>query len=150
MTFLKCAAVCLIALMATTVLSAQQNFPLRSGEWDATVPNPEASKPPMHLLYCLNNETWDRALVHNPTCSIQQLSISLTGLSYSMDCPTKSFQLKGKVNVSFDGLTHMISKTSIDTIVNGKTTHADSQVDYRWKAAACDPNADMNLKFKQH
>jgi hypothetical protein len=65
-----------------------------------------------------------------------------------MDCTTKSFQLKGKVNVGFDGLTHMISKTSIDTTANGTTTHADSQVDYRWKGPACDPNADMNLKIR--
>jgi len=25
----------------------------------------------------------------------------------------------------------------------------DSTSDYRWKGPTCDPNADMNLKFKQ-
>jgi hypothetical protein len=43
----------------------------------------------------------------------------------------------------------MITKDSIDTITNGQTTNKAYSVDYRWKGPTCNPNTDMNLKFKQ-
>ena len=151
MTFLKSAALAIIVLMATAVSSAQQKFPLHSGEWTATTPDPTPDKPPFVMLFCLNDELWTKALNANPSCQIQQLNITPMGGSYSLNCPMKAFQMTGKVKLTFDGMTHMTANASFDTTVNGKTTHMDSTSDYRWKGLACDPNADMNLKFnKQH
>jgi hypothetical protein len=151
MTFLKWAVPGGIVLMATAVSSAQQKFPLRSGEWVATTSVAGSNDKPTDLLYCLNDEMWTKALTQNPSCSITQLAVSLVGASYAMDCQMKVFQIKGKVNIVFDGMTHMIGKGSIDMTLNGKVPHSDSQIDYRWKGLTCNPNADMNLKFnKQH
>ncbi len=150
MTFLKWTALGIIVLTASVVSSAQQHFPLRSGEWEATSPSAMPNQPPTVLLYCLNDQLWTKALTQNPSCSITQLSVTLTGASYLMNCPMKVFLMKGNVNLSFDGMTHMVGKGSVDIIYNGKTTHYDSQTDYRWKGSTCDPNTDMNLKNKQH
>jgi len=151
MAFLKWALLGVILLMATAVSSAQQKFPLQSGEWEATTPGSTPNQPSMVLPYCLNDELWTKALTQNPSCTITQLNASLTGASYLMDCPMKAFQMKGRIDISFDGMTHMVGKGSFDITVNGKTTHSDSQTDYRWKGPTCDPNTDLNLKFsKQH
>ena len=149
MTFSKSAFWGLIVLAATAVSSAQHKFPLRSGEWMVTTPDPTGpGKPPFVMPYCLNDETWARAF-SNRTCSLQNLSITPSGMSYNLECPASAFQMKGRGTVTFDGMTHMISKGSFDSTANGKTTHMDSTSDYRWKGPTCDPNADMNLKFKQ-
>jgi hypothetical protein len=136
--------------MTADVSSAQQKFPMQSGEWAATLsvaaPN---GKAPV-LLYCLNDETWDKALIHNPACSTQKLAITSSGASYVMDCQHGSVEIKGTVSIAFDGRQHMVTKNSIDTITNGQTAHKEYSADYRWKGPTCDPNADMNLKFKQH
>lgn len=150
MTSLKWTALCLIALMATTASSAQQKFPLRSGEWEATTSSSLPNQAPMVLPYCLNDELWTKALTQNPSCSITQFSVSLTGTSYFMDCPMKSFQMKGKVVMTFDGMSHMTAKGSFDMTLKGKVTHSDSQTDYRFKGPTCNPNTDLNLKFKAH
>ena len=151
MTFLKWTSSGMIALLATVALSAQQKFPLRSGEWTATTPGLTPGKPPMTMLYCMNDELWTKALNGNPTCQLQQLNINPLGGSYSLSCAGKSFQMKGNVKLTFDGATHMTSTGSFDmTMGDGKPTHMDSTSEYRWKGPSCDPNADMNLKFKQH
>jgi hypothetical protein len=150
MTSLKWTALCLIALMATAVSSAQQKFPLRAGEWETSTSVAGSSDKPTELLYCLNDELWTKALTQNPSCSVTQLSVTLVGASYSMDCPMKAFQMKGKVAMSFDGMSHMTAKGSFDMTVNGKVTHSESLSDYRWKGPTCNPNTDMNLKFKAH
>jgi hypothetical protein len=100
---------------------------------------------PMVLRLCLNDELWLKAFSRNPSCSVQQLSFSPTRATYSMDCPMKAFQMKGKVDVSFDGLEHMTARSSMDMTFNGATTHLDSLMDYRYKGPACSPN-DVNLK----
>ncbi len=151
MTFPKLAAVGAIALMATAVSSAQQKFPMQSGEWAVTLTVAAPNGKPAVLLYCLNDETWDKALIHNPACSTQKLSITSSGASYVMDCQHGSVETKGSVSIAFDGKQHMVTKDSIDTITNGQTAHKEYSADYRWKGPSCDPNADMNLKFnKQH
>jgi hypothetical protein len=148
MTFLKWTTLGLCALMATAVASAQQHFPLRSGEWITTTPDTtHPGGPPTTIPYCLNDEMWTKALNGNPTCSLQQLSITPLGGSYSLTCSGKSFQMKGNFKITFDGMTHMISRGSVDMTMMGKTSHTDTTTDYRWKGSTCDPNADMNLKF---
>jgi Protein of unknown function (DUF3617) len=147
----KLAFLGVIVLMATAVTSAQQKFPLRSGEWSSTTPDPtHPASQPMTLLFCMNDETWTKALNGNSTCSMQQLSISPLGATYSLSCPAKAYQMKGNFKITFDGMTHMTSSGSMDMTVNGKTMHTDSTSDFHWKGPTCDPNADMNLKFKQH
>jgi len=149
MTFLKLAPLGVIVLMATAVASAQQKFPLQSGEWQATVSVPGPNGKPSVLLYCLNDETWDTALIHNPACSTQKLNITSGGASYVMDCQHGSVQTRGTVTITFDGKQHMITKDSIDTITNGQTANKVYSVDYRWNGPTCNPSTDMNLKFKQ-
>jgi hypothetical protein len=142
---LKWMTLCAFALMATAVCSAQQKFPLRSGEWEATAPAVSPGDTPTKMLYCLNDELWQKALTENPSCSIQQFNVTSSGASYFMDCKTSSFQMKGKVVMTFDGMLHIIAKAALDATVNGTATHTASTVDYRWKGATCSPN-DMNLK----
>ena len=145
MNFLRWAALGVIVLMASQACSAQQKFPLRPGEWEATIPAGDSKDAPTTLLFCLNDELWQKALTQNASCSIQQFNVTSGGASYFMDCSTKSFQIKGKVEMFFDGMLHMTAKASLDATVNGTTTHTASTVDYRWKGATCSPN-DLNLR----
>jgi hypothetical protein len=148
MTLLKSAALGAIVLMTTAVVSAQQHFPLRSGEWAASVPDPSGpNKAPFVMLYCLNDELWTKALTQNPSCSISQFNVAFGGGSYYLTCTMKTVQMKGNVKLTFDGMTHMVANASLDTTAGGKTTHTDSTSDYRWKGPTCNPNTDMNLKF---
>jgi hypothetical protein len=150
MTFPKLASLALIVLAATGVSSAQQKFPLHSGEWTATTADPtHPGGQPLTMPYCLNDETWTKSFV-NPTCKIQNFSSTLSGATMSVDCEGKAIQMKGHVDLSFDGMTHMTAKGSMDSTANGKTTHMDNAVDYRWKGPNCDPNKDVNLKFRPH
>jgi hypothetical protein len=100
------------------------------------------------MLYCLNDTLWQKALTQDPLCSVQQLAITSGGGSYSLDCESKSFQMKGKVNMVFDGLEHMTAKGQIDITMGGKTTSSTSVAEYHWKGATCSPN-DANLKPKK-
>ncbi|MGA2653743.1 MAG: DUF3617 family protein [Terracidiphilus sp.] len=148
MTFPKFATLALFAFMITASASAQQHFPLRSGEWTLSMPDPmgQGGKP-FSMLLCMNDETWAKALSgRNPTCTVAQLNIGLTGGSYQLSCAGKSFQMKGSVKLSFDGPTHIHSVGSIDTTAGGTTTHMDTISDYNWKGPVCDPNADINLR----
>jgi hypothetical protein len=137
--------------MATAVSSAQQKFPLRTGEWAGTTPSTIPNQPPMVRLYCLNDdmndELWTKALAKGTSCSVTQLNVSRTGANYVLDCPMKTVQMKDKVVMSFDGMTHMTSKSSSDMTMNGKVSHSESQTDYRWKGPTCNPTADQNLKL---
>jgi Protein of unknown function (DUF3617) len=150
MNFLKLAVLAAIVLVATLACPAQQKFPLRAGEWEATMPSGIPNQPPLDLLYCLNDELWTKALTQNPSCSVSQLSVSLTGARYHMDCPFKAFQMKGDIEMSFDGTAHMTATGSIDLTMNGKTSRSVSHTDYRWKGPACNPSVDLNLKVKAH
>ena len=141
---LRWMVLCALALLAAVSCSAQQKFPLRAGEWEAKVTDSSAAGTPMTLKYCLNDELWTKALSRT-SCSIQQLQVTPIGASYNLDCSMKSIQVKGKIEMSFDGMEHMTAKGTIDTVVNGNTTSSVSHVDYRWKAAVCSPD-DMNLR----
>ncbi|MGD0735779.1 MAG: DUF3617 family protein [Terracidiphilus sp.] len=147
MTFPKLTIVGLCALMATASAFSQQHFPLRSGEWTLSMPDPTEAGKTFSMLLCMNDETWAKAISgRNPTCTVTQLNIGLTGGSYQLSCAGKSFQMKGGVKLTFDGLTHIHSVGSIDTTTGGTTTHMDTISDYTWKGPVCDPNADINLK----
>jgi hypothetical protein len=133
----------LLLLVAATAAAAQNHFPATPGEWEVTTSM--SGQQPMKLLFCLNDEMWVKSLTQNPACTIQQLSVTSSGISYNMNCPAESFQMKGSVNLAFDGQTHMTGKGSFDITLNGNTTHSNTQVDYRWKQSACSPN-DMNIR----
>jgi len=143
----KSAALCLIVFLATALCSAQQHFPLTPGEWTGTTSDPvRPGGQPMTMLFCMNDELWMKALTHNPTCTFSNVSLSASGGSYSLDCSSKSMQMKGAIKMTFDGMTHMISYGSLDMTLNGNNIHKDSTVDFRWKGPACNPAVDMNLR----
>ncbi len=148
MTFLKYVTLGVMAVVAIQVCSAQSKFPLRSGEWEADLSVPGSPGSSMTMLYCLNDALWQKALTQDPLCSVQQLMITSSGGSYSLDCESKSFQMKGKVNLVFDGLEHMTAKGQIDITMSGKTTSSTSVAEYHWKGATCSPD-DANLKQKK-
>jgi hypothetical protein len=148
MTFLKYVTLSVMAVVAIQVCSAQSKFPLRSGEWEAEMSVPGSQNSSVTMLYCLNDALWQKALTQDPLCSVQQLAITSSGGSYSLVCEMKSFQMKGKVNLVFDGLEHMTAKSQVDITMAGKTTSSASLAEYRWKGATCSPN-DANLKAKK-
>ena len=150
MTLFKCGAMCAIVCITTAVSLAQQKFPMQQGEWSATLPGNAPNSKPTVLLYCLTDETWDKTLVHNASCSTQNLVITASGASFVEDCHHGAIENKATVSIAFDGKQHMVTKDSVDTTMNGQTTHRDYSVDYRWKGPTCNPDADLNLKFKQH
>jgi hypothetical protein len=131
--------------MTTTLCSAQHKFPLRPGEWAVTLPAISAQDTPTVFLYCLNDETWLKAFNQIPSCAMQNFTTTSQGASYTLDCDMKLYRMNGKVVMNYDGMEHMVANGSIDTTMNGTTTHTASQVDYRWKSATCSPN-DSNLK----
>jgi hypothetical protein len=137
----------LAAILAVQVSSAQTKFPERAGEWEVTTTAPGSQVPPTTMLYCLNDEMWQKALTQVPSCSVQQLEVKSKGVNYNLDCAGKSFQMKGKVEMTFDGPEHMTAKGLFDMTMNGKTTSSTSLVAYHWKGATCSPN-DVNLKLR--
>jgi hypothetical protein len=150
MSILKCAALGIFALAATATCVAQHKFPLRSGEWLATMPMP-GSQTPMTMLFCLNDDLWEKAFSQNPSCKISEFNLSSTAVSYQIDCDMKSMTMKGRIDGSFDGMEHMTSKATLDMTMNGKATQSSASTDWRFKGATCNPDADMNLKLhKEH
>jgi hypothetical protein len=86
MTFLKFAGLGLIIFLASSLSSAQK-FPLQPGEWAAIRSNAtQHGKPAKTSLFCLNDEAWAGMLGGRSGCTIQQLSLSSSGGSYSKDC----------------------------------------------------------------
>ena len=136
----KWTAVSAITLFTGASCYAQHKFPLRPGEWVMTSPDMGSTT----FLYCLNDEMWEKALTQSPVCTVQQLAVTASGASYYMNCPTKSFQMKGPVTLTFDGPQHMTGKAVLDVTVSGKTTTSTSLTDYHWKDATCSPD-DMNM-----
>lgn len=96
-------------------------------------------------MFCMNDETWKKALTQNPVCAVQQLSVTSTGIHFFLDCEAKSFQMKGPADLTFDGMEHMTGKASFTVTAGGKTSSVQSQTDYHWKNAACSPT-DVNLR----
>lgn len=148
MASLKYVALGVMALVSIQVCSAQNKFPLRSGEWEATISAPGSESSPVTMLYCLNDALWQKALTQDPQCTIQQLTITSGGGGYTMDCEMKVFQMKGKVDLIFDGLEHMTAKGRVDITMNGKTTSSATAAEYRWKGPTCSQN-DANLKSRK-
>jgi hypothetical protein len=142
-TISKWVALSVVAWTAGVSCHAQQKFPLRPGEWAFTSPG-TGSDP---MLFCLNDEMWQKALTQNPVCTIQELKVTSGSITYSMNCPAKSFQMKGTGTLTFDGMEHMTGKGVVDITVNGKTTSSPSTGDYRWKRSQCGPE-DMNMHSK--
>lgn len=71
------------------VSSAQQNFPLRPGEWTAVrLVAGQHGKPGKTYLFCLNDETWAKVLRDSPDCSLQDPNFTPSGGGYSLDCAT--------------------------------------------------------------
>jgi hypothetical protein len=127
----------------TGVSCLAQKFPLRQGEWAVTTA--EAGSEP--LLFCLTDELWQKALTQSSACTIHEFKVSSGGASYLLDCSAKTFQMKGTVTLTFDGMEHMTAKSLIDMTINGKTTSTPSTQDYRWKSSTCSA-ADMNMRPK--
>jgi len=144
MAFLKRALLVIVLVAAGSVCRAQQKFPLHSGDWEVSTSFAGSTKP-FTVRVCLNDELWTKALSQNATCSIQSLSVWAKGVTYLMDCPSKTVEMKGKVELSFDGKEHMTGKATIDMTRDGKTTNSVTIVDYRWKGAICGPD-DVNMK----
>jgi len=148
MTFLKILTSSVLTLAAIQTCSAQKGFPLRSGEWEAKLSVPGDQSPPVTMLYCLNDALWEKALTQDPDCAIRQLSITGGGASYAMDCETKTYQMKGNVNLIFDGMEHMTGNGKVEITMGGKTSSSGTLVDYRWKGATCSSH-DVNLRPKK-
>ena len=64
----------------------------------------------------------------------------LGGGSDIMHCDMKSFQMKGKVDMVFDGLEHMTAKLQVDVTMNGKVTSSMLVAEYHWEGATRSPN----------
>ncbi len=132
-----------VAFAAVSVCAAQ-SFPLRPGDWEVKA---TAEGQPVLQRFCLNDETWKKALMQNSICKLQALSVTAKGIHYEMECNSSAFQMKGPIDMTFDGMEHMVAKASLTVTSQGKTTTSQAVTDYRWKAAACS-SADVNLKPK--
>jgi hypothetical protein len=147
MTFPKFTTLAIFALMTTAAASAQQHFPLRSGEWTATTSQTsQVTGKPITMLMCMNDEMFAKALAGNPTCALKNFTLTPLGGSYSLACSGKSMQMTGDFKIVFDGMTHMTSSGSMTISFNGKTNQMNSTSDFHWKGPVCDPNADINLR----
>ena len=134
-------ALAVLLLSGAVCVQAQQNFPLKAGEWAAATTQPGAGGGKTSL-FCMNNQTWIHALNQNPSCTIGKLAMSPTGFSYSLQCTGKP-ATKGTVTTTYDGTTHMVSTSNLKTTLNGKTGTTTSTTDWRWKSSTCSA-ADVN------
>ena len=116
-------------------VQAQQNFPLKAGEWSATTTQPGAEQGKTNLV-CMNNQTWTHSLAPNSSCTVGKLAMSAAGFSYSLKC-TGTTAVKGTVTTTYDGADHMVSTSNLKTTVNGKTSTSTSTTDWRWKSSTC-------------
>jgi Protein of unknown function (DUF3617) len=139
----------LILVAAVQMASAQTKFPERAGEWEVKTSSSLSPTANTTSLFCLNDETWQKGLTQNRTCSIHDVSVTSRGASYSMDCAGKTYQMKGSTELTFDGPEHMTAKTLIEMSMNGKSSNSTSTGDYRWKGATCSPD-DANMKPRPH
>lgn len=135
-----------LAFVAAGVGVAQQGFPERPGDWEYTGKS-DALPEPIVQHFCLTNETWAKALTQVPVCKIQDLAVTSKNIHYTLDCDLKTAQMKGRTDITFDGMEHMTGKSTMSTTAGGKTTSSVVVSDYRWKGAAC-TDADVNTKKK--
>jgi hypothetical protein len=132
--------------LASLACSAQQKFPLRPGEWTASITSQVAGAQPITMLYCMNDETWQKAISGNASCAMKNLILTPMGGSYSVDCSSSAAHMTGDFKVVFDGMTHMTSSGSINMTMNGNAIHKSSTADFHWKGPTCNPAADINLR----
>ena len=133
-----------VLLLASALCPAQQ-FPLRPGQWTGASRIPGAPGKGMEFFYCLNNETWLKALVGNAACKVRSLSSSSTGSSYEFDCLTSFITMKGHMDISYDGMKHMVSRATFETTISGTTATSNTVTDWHWNAPDCNPAEDMNI-----
>jgi len=146
-TLLPCARWAAVGVfLAGSFCRAQDAFPLRQGEWEM---KSESGGQAISLLACLTNETWKKALLQNATCKIDQFSLTSGGARYTLNCDAKTFQMKGPVELNFDGMEHMTGKATLTMTFSGKTTTTTGTTDFHYKNAACNPAVDVNLKARQ-
>lgn len=126
-----------IFLLAAGVRCQEQSFPLKPGVWEATSSPTERNGRPVVLRYCLNDQTWPRALNNSKKCQVAQFSETSAGAHFFLECSMKTVQMKGPVRLTFDGKEHMTQKASLALTFGGRTTNVTSLVDFRWKAATC-------------
>jgi hypothetical protein len=143
---LLCLVFVFTVMAAAKNTTAQQKFPLRPGEWTATM-KLDPSLPPSTILYCLNDDLWNKSLTQNGTCTVTQLSQTSSGMSYVSNCTMSGAQIKSTVQMTFDGMQHMTSTGATELTMGGKTTKSSVNIDYRWKGATCTPS-DKNLGKK--
>jgi hypothetical protein len=133
-----------LLLLNGALCTAQQGFPLKPGDWEATTAVPGMDEP-MVMHFCLTDAEWTRALTQNPTCKIEQFNVTSKGATYAMNCNMKSAQMKGAIELKFDGMEHMTGTGNITMVMNGKSTQSTTVTEYRWKTSQCSAN-DMNLR----
>jgi hypothetical protein len=144
----------LLALCTAVSSAAQaQSFPGRSGHWDATVKS--SGQEPMTLNFCMNDDTWKRAMFTNKSCTVSQTGSTLNSSSYHLDCTMHTMTMKGDTTIHFDGKEHMTSTSKFDMTMKGKPSTVESTVDYNWKSSSCTGNevnllAEKREKEQQH
>ena len=136
----------LLMLVAAGVCADPHGFPLRPGDWEIST-TPGVNGEPLVTRLCFTNETWLRGLTQNPSCKIEDISVTSKGMHYVVNCAMRTIEMKGPVDITFDGMEHMTGKASLSMTRNGKTTTSESASDYRWKQDAC-TSADLNNKAK--
>lgn len=133
-----------LSLLFATAATAQR-FPLKPGEWEMTSDSVAPGQMPMAILFCFKDDLWAKALSQRPECSVQNVTLSETGATYDIDCPLKNFHMSGAFHLTFDGMTHMTSKGTLNFDVNGQSMYTNTQSDFHWRQTDCKPE-DVNLK----
>ena len=133
----KVAAISGTILLTTTISWAQQNFPLRPGEWESTTSFSDRRSLLKQRL-CLNDRKWTEVIVQAdvgspPACNGDALATEkgLNGGGYCHYLHQTAYKELGKnfpledvyndsftFEISFDGMTHMIGK---ETFLEKKT-----------------------------
>jgi len=125
----------------------QQGFPLRPGDWEGTTAV-QGMKEPMVIHLCINDAEWYKALAQNRVCKMDQLAVNSKGASYGMSCDMKIGQMKGTIDLKFDGMEHMTGTAAMTMTMNARAPMAITTVtDYRWKSSQCNAS-DVNTRKK--
>ena len=153
MRLLPSALACFAFAAALCSACAAQSFPGRSGHWDATAKS--TGQEPMPMAFCLNDDTWKRAVFANKSCTVSPISTTLNSSTYHLDCNVGGMTMKGDTTLRFDGKQHMTSSAKFDMVMQGKPSTVESTVDYHWTSSSCTGN-EMNMlaekreKERQH
>jgi hypothetical protein len=126
------------------VLPAQEKFPLKPGEWTRNLK--VAGAPNGRVIpYCLNDEYWMKAFNQSLGCTVKQLGATPAGMVLSVECQNAIRQVKGTVQLTYDGMEHMTEKSTFQLTTNGNTNKVETVTDWRWKGPTCGP-ADINTR----